>query len=168
MSANFYGSYHKVNFRKVFQWVKINLGILNLWQSMISTKSFRSTQCLCLQHFRRKMEKQQIREQKLDAKPHLICSLSSSFFVATYQEEKKKKPAEKFLTVSDRLTVSLIPHSHFPLKKEKEQLGGKTKVYWICGNLEIYSQLRYFTHTIYYTVIFEKDKSNRLIQGGHW
>lgn len=63
------------------------------------------------------MEKQQIREQKLDAKPHLICSISSSFLIATSQEgKKKKKKAEKVLTVSVRTMAFSNSLTPFPLK----------------------------------------------------
>lgn len=76
-------------------------------------KVFWNPQCLCLRHFKRKTEKPEIRGQKLDAKPHLICSISSSFFIATSQEGEKK--AEKVLSGS--LAVSLTPYqSPFPLK----------------------------------------------------
>lgn len=123
---NFYCSIIQVNFRRLFQWVKANLGTLHLWTEYDHKQVSWNIRCLCLRYFGRKMEKQQIREQKLDAKPHLLCSISSSTLPPLHCQlpRGEKKKAEKVLTVSGRSMV-LTPQPPFPLQWSKKAAEGQ-------------------------------------------
>lgn len=115
-------------------------------------KAFWNPQGSCLRHFRRKMENNRSENKNWMQNPVSSAQYQVPSSLPPPERKKKEKRAEKVLTVSGRLLVSLTAQHSFPLTwRNKADEERDRNPLTASGTIHQHDQLGYPSHNVYST-----------------